>query len=51
MPAPQKERDAQAANGEHAQVFTEEEQRELEPRVLRVVAGDDLRFPFRQIKR
>src|ERR1035437_9225906 len=50
VPAAQKERDAQAANTEHTQVFTEEEERELEPRVLGVVSGNDLRFTFGEIE-
>ena len=33
------------------EVFAEEKQRELEPGIFRVIAGDDFRFRLRQIER
>ena len=33
------------------EVFAQEEQRELEPGIFDVIAGDDLRFAFGQIER
>ena len=35
---------AKAADGEHAEIFAEEKQRELEAGIFDVIAGDDFRI-------
>ncbi len=50
-PAAEEQRDAEADDGEHAEIFAEEKQRELEAGVFREIAGDDFGFGFRQIER
>ena len=37
--------------GEHPEIFAEEKQRELEPGILDVIPGDDLRLALRQVER
>ena len=50
-PAAEEEGDGEAAGGEHAEVFTEEEEGEFEAGVFDVVAGDDFGFAFGQVER
>ena len=50
-PSAEKERDAEAGDREHAEVFAEEEQREFEAGIFGVVAGDHFGLAFGQIER
>ena len=50
-PAAKEQRDAQADDGKHAQIFAEEKEREFEAGILGEIAGDDFGFGFRQVKR
>ncbi len=51
MPAAEKQRHGQAADGEHAEVFRQEKVGVFEPGIFRHVPGDDFRFAFRHIER
>ena len=50
MPAAEKERHGQAADGEHAEVFRQEKVRVLEPGIFGHVSGDNFRFTLRDIE-
>ena len=50
VPPSQEQSDRQAADGKKADIFTQEEERELEPGILRVIAGDDFGFTLGEVE-
>ena len=51
MPAAEKQRHGQAADGKHANVFRHEKCGVFEPGIFSHVTGDDFRFPLRHVER